>query len=445
MCKHFQGEKNMIKNYEQLEEYKEELRNVLNQTTKLVDPAMELVIYPSISRTYELCFLKDKKQIDLDKNFIFYFEKEFKKISKTNSIISDGFYQMNYIDNRIYVSYPRKELDYKIASFHQEPVFQEALIRARSFGNSTGLSSIEGINNFIDTYGEVDLIQIGEAKMQMQMSKIIEMISKENIKFISISGPSCSGKTTTANKLRIGLMSVGLNPLRISLDDYYYLPSQCPLNPDGTRNLESIDSLDIKEFQKEMISLLLGKETNLRTFHFKDKTADFNRVAKLNSNQPIIIEGIHGLNPKLWEGIDPSIIFKIYISPQPQISITNLKPFPFSEARLLRRLVRDEISRSTSFEETFSMWSKVREEEFETIYAGEENANFVFDSFYPYELSVMKELATPNLMNFRKASPYYEYAQSLCNNLKQIKTIDIKKIPVNSTFREFIGGGLYKG
>ena len=193
MCKHFQGEKNMIKNYEQLEEYKEELRNVLNQTTKLVDPAMELVIYPSISRTYELCFLKDKKQLDLDKNFIFYFEKEFKKISKTNSIISDGFYQMNYIDNRIYVSYPRKELDYKIASFHQEPVFQEALIRARSFGNSTGLSSIEGINNFIDTYGEVDLIQIGEAKMQMQMSKIIEMISKENIKFISFSGPSCSG------------------------------------------------------------------------------------------------------------------------------------------------------------------------------------------------------------------------------------------------------------
>ena len=94
----------MIKNYEQLEEYKEELRNVLNQTTKLVDPAMELVIYPSISRTYELCFLKDKKQIDLDKNFIFYFEKEFKKISRTNSIISDGFYQMNYIDNRIYVS-----------------------------------------------------------------------------------------------------------------------------------------------------------------------------------------------------------------------------------------------------------------------------------------------------------------------------------------------------
>lgn len=82
MCKHFQGEKNMIKNYEQLEEYKEELRNVLNQTTKLVDPAMELVIYPSISRTYELCFLKDKKQIDLDKNFIFYFEKEFKKCPK---------------------------------------------------------------------------------------------------------------------------------------------------------------------------------------------------------------------------------------------------------------------------------------------------------------------------------------------------------------------------
>ena len=91
------------------------------------------------------------------------------------------------------------------------------------------------------------------------------------------------------------------------------------------------------------------------------------------------------------------------------------------------------------------MWSKVREEEFETIYAGEENANFVFDSFYPYELSVMKELATPNLMNYRITSTYYQYVQSLCAYLKQIKTIDIKKIPVNSTFREFIGGGLYKG
>lgn len=427
--------------YETIEVCKDHLRKNIVEISQKLDPSLKVTIYPSISRTYELYFTKDGKEYKPSKAFVNDFLNERKNYCDGEEFKS----QFHIYNGRIYVSYPRHENNGKPAPFSEEKVFQDSLDRARYFNNAAGVSSIEGINSFIEKYGDIDFVQVCEMKMQMQMSKIIEMISSRNIKVITVSGPSCSGKTTTANKIRVGLMALGYKPLRISLDDYYLKPENCPKNLDGTRDLECLEALDIKELQLEIASLLSGKKTKLRTFNFKTKEICFEREETWDPSQPIIIEGIHALNKKLLANIDPSILFRVYISPHPQVIVNDSFVFPFSDVRLLRRLIRDKHSRSTSFEESLGMWDKVRDEEFITIYSGEENADYVFDSFYPYELNAMNQLVVPQLKQIPKDSPSYDHVQRLIKNLKDLKTIDLTRIPVNSTIREFIGGGSYKG
>lgn len=427
--------------YEEIETCKDSIRSDLLDICGRLDPTLAARIFPSISRTYEMVFSKDGRQVRPDDGFLKKIKEEYES-THANDRFNPVFH---IVDNGIYVSYPRHEFDGDVAPFKQEAVFHESLERARKFNDTTGLSSIDGINDFIDRYGDVDFIQMCEMRMQMQMSKIVEKISNRNVNVIAVSGPSSSGKTTTANKIRIGLMAVGYRPLRLSLDDYYLKPEDCPVGPDGKKMLESIEALDLGELRHEIESLLSGKRTKLRTFDFKTKEVHFDREETWDPSQPIIIEGIHALNKRLLEGIEATHAFRVYISPHPQVCIDDKNVFPFSDVRLLRRLIRDEKTRSTSFEESLGMWNSVRNEEFVTIYSGEENADFVFDSFYPYELCAMHQMVVPKLKLISKDSKYYEQAQRLIRNLDNLREINLDNIPVNSTIREFIGGGSFKG
>lgn len=407
-------------------------KEILTLTEKLY-PENRFYFLPSISRTNEL-LSKDK-----DKNFSKIYQMLMEKLAENKK------QRIHFYDNRIFLSLCRKELNDGYAPFLSEPIFEESLQRTRTFNENVGLSSMQEINEFLKTEGEVSLVEVSEDRLREQMVLAVNKVIERKARVIAISGPSSSSKTTTANKLRLALLSKGLRPLRISLDDYYWLPKDAPRNRDGTRDVESINSLDRNELQNEISSLLSGKKTKLRTYHFKDKSADYLREETLSLNQPIILEGIHALNPLLLNQIKSSLIFRIYVSPQPQIIITPSNPFQMSDIRLLRRLVRDKRTRGASYEETLSMWDKVRNEEFSSIYKGQENADFVFDSFFPYEVGVLKRLALPGLKAISKNSPYYGKAASLMEEIKDFKSVHVGIIPIDSSFREFIGKGVFKG
>lgn len=352
---------------------------------------------------------------------------------------------IRYYHPGIIIQYPRSEANGEIPPFEDAPTFGKTLKRAHQWAIATGADTIVGINEHLRQDGEVDFINLCESKHNQQICELGEMIQNEieSIRLICIAGPSSSGKTTFANKLRIELMSRGINPIRISLDDYYLPPDQCPLDENGERDLESIDALDVELFNKNMTDLISGMTVDLPKYDFLQGKKVFGRRISIPADQPIIIEGIHALNDKMTKDIPSHQKFKIFIAPQAQIAIDNHNPLSLTDLRLLRRIVRDYQFRGASALDTMGMWPSVRKGEFKWIYKTQEGANYVFNSLLPYELCAMKKYAMPLLEKIDLESKYFPIAERLIRMLKFFDSIDDTWIPNNSLIREFIGGSCY--
>lgn len=346
------------------------------------------------------------------------------------------------------IQYPRSEVNGEIPVFKDEPVFADALIRSRDWSNLTDLSFVSHINqkikdNELSTVELINLCENRHNRMLCDLGQTIEYNIKK-IRLICIAGPSSSGKTTFADRLTAELKSRGINPIRISMDDYYKRREDVPKDEDGNYDFECTEALDIKLFNQNLVSLLNGWEVNLPSFDFKTNDRVFNRKVKIGPNDPIIIEGIHALNEAVTSSIPKYLKFKIYISPQAQINLDNENPISLTDIRLLRRIVRDNQYRGSDAEETISMWPVVRKGEFKWIYNSQEDANYVFDSFLNYELCVIKKHAMPLLQAIDKEGEYGPDAERLISLLKYFKDIDEKWIPSTSLLKEFIGGSCYR-
>jgi uridine kinase len=284
-----------------------------------------------------------------------------------------------------------------------------------------------------------------EAKHNAMLTEIGDMVlsKKEQIRLIAIAGPSSSGKTTFSNRLRIELMTRGLRPVTISLDDYYLNREDIPTDEFGNVDLEHINTLDIDLFNQNMKDLIDGLETKLPIFDFKSKSRAGYRSLKVTSDNPIIIEGIHALNKKLTESIPKSQTFKVYISPQLQMNLDNHNPISLTNLRLIRRIVRDKQFRDASAIRTISMWDSVRAGEFKWIYPNQEQADYVYNSGLQYELCVLKKYALPTLREIPNDSEYFITANRLIKFLKYFVDIDDEVVPNNSLLREFIGGSCF--
>lgn len=344
------------------------------------------------------------------------------------------------------VQFPRAEEDGKIPPFIPEPVYEKTIEEAREWASKCHLNTIANINNYKKVYSDNDLIQMSETHHTNQLSDLGKAIvsSPSPIKLICIAGPSSSGKTTFANRLRLELMSRGLFPIRISLDDYYKNRDELPKEKDGSVDLETIHALNIDLFNKQILQLIEGEEVTLPKFDFQIEKSVQGRKLKLANNQPIIIEGIHALAEEMTSSIAQPNKFKIFIAPQAQVNIDDHNPISITDLRLLRRIVRDAKYRNSPAEETIEMWPKVRSGEFTWIYNTQQEADFVFNSFLPYELCVMKKYAYPLLSQIKKESPNYVVARRLLLFLKYFDNIDEANIPNNSLIREFIGGSCFK-
>ena len=354
-------------------------------------------------------------------------------------------YKIRLYSPGIIIQYPRAEAGGDIPKFEDAPTFGKTLKASHAWGKIAGADSVSGINEHIKKDGVIDFINMCETRHNRMLVELGNMIESDidTIRLICIAGPSSSGKTTFSNRLRIELLSRGIKPIRLSIDDYYLPKSEVPKDENGDPDLESINALDIELFNQNMLDLISGKEVQLPRFDFKLGHRVPGRKLKVSFSQPIIIEGIHALNDLLTINIPKHQKFKIYISPQAQINFDNHNPMSLTDLRLLRRIVRDKKYRNASAEETMSMWPSVRKGEFTWIYNTQEGADFVFNSLLSYELSVMKKYAMPLLNNIDTNSVYFPVAERLIRMLKYFDDMSDEWVPSNSLLREFIGGSCY--
>jgi uridine kinase len=238
-------------------------------------------------------------------------------------------------------------------------------------------------------------------------------------------------------------MSRGFQPIRISIDDYYLPKDQAPKDNDGKPDLESIHALNLALFNEHLAQLMNGEEVQLPNSKF-DSALEKTKKLKIQEDTLIIIEGIHALNDALTSVVPKTQKYKIYISPQSQINYDDHNPMSLTDLRLLRRIVRDKKYRGSPAEQTIDMWPSVRRGEFTWIYQTQEEADYVYNSFLPYELCVMKRYAIPVLSSIDKDSIYFPTAERLIRMLKYFVDIDEKWIPSNSLIREFIGGSCFR-
>lgn len=347
------------------------------------------------------------------------------------------------------IQYPRYELQAKIPSFEEESTYGKTLMQAAKWGETAHLQTICQINDRTkeDTN---DFIQMCEAKHSRMLSELGEAINRDidNIRLIAIAGPSSSGKTTFCNRLRIELLSRGINPVMISMDDYYRTKEEIAQIQNTTidnLDLEHVNCLNIDLFNQHLYQLISGEEVVLPYFNFVTGKPEEGKHLKLGHNAVIMIEGIHALNEKLTASIPKFQKFKIYIAPQMQINIDDHTPVSTTDLRLIRRIVRDMKFRNSPARDTIAMWPMVRDGEFHWIYPNQEGVDYVFNSELTYELAVMCNHALPTLKQIKPEDPEYIVANRLIKLLKYFTPItDESLIPCNSLIREFIGGSCFK-
>lgn len=400
--------------------------------------------YLKMKQTDKAKILKSRPE----KTVHFFSCEEYKNYLYGRMVPSTGYiksFKLRSYNPGIMISYPRSEVGGKIPPFKEEPNFAKSLTESGTWAKTVGFDLVSKINEAITIPEAPNLINLCEDKHNRMLVHLGDIIEKQitTTRLICIAGPSSSGKTTFANRLCDELKSRGFHPIRISLDDYYLDKEQVPLDEDGNYDFEHIDALDKDLFNQNILNLLNGEKVTLPKFNFKNNKRENGRTLKVNSQDPIIIEGIHALNEEMTYLIPKNNKFKIFISPQVQLNLDYENPISLTDVRLIRRIVRDFKYRSSDAEETLSMWPSVRKGEFKWIYKTQEGADYVYDSFLPYELCVLKQFALPLLYKIKKESIYFPAALRLIRTLKYFKEVSTKFVPCNSILCEFIGGSSY--
>lgn len=441
------------KNEDMTEELIYKIESKMNELIRADLPIRKLKVSKAEAiDIYRKLDMKDKADIIpyREEEYVHLYECEYNGVKYYNyplcyMVPSTGYlreFKLRYYDPGMIIQVPRSDTRGVIPEFINETKFANSLQSTSRWHEMNQLDTVNNINKFIHKYSKVALINVCETRINNFLTKLGEKILDRDsrIRLICIAGPSSSGKTSFSNRLIYELMSHGLRPLRISMDDYYFSKDEMPKNV----SLESIDAIDIDLFNQQMSDLIHGKTIYMPEFDFKTGKKELKKKVSLPDGQPIIIEGIHALNSLTCNNISSSAKYRIYIAPQPQINIDNLSPLSMTDMRLLRRIARDARTRNTTAAETIRMWPSVREGEFKYIYPTQENADFVFDSFMPYELCALRNVVLPLLEEITIDQEEYMMAFNLKYMVRYFLPISLGDIPCNSIIREFVGGTSFK-
>jgi uridine kinase len=302
------------------------------------------------------------------------------------------------------------------------------------------------LNKLIDDYEISQFILVEEALHEKKIAEIAaKIVSNPEYKIVLIAGPSSSGKTTFAKRLSVQLQACKATPLIIGLDDYFMNRERTPKKADGDYDFESIYALDLELLNKQLTQLLNGEAVELPKFNFnRGISQSSHNLIKMNKDNIIVMEGIHGLNELLTSAIPAKFKVKIYVSALNQLNIDNHNRIPTTDCRLIRRMVRDNRYRGYSAEETLTRWKDVRDGEEKNIFPFQENADFMFNSTLTYELGVLKKYAWKMLQKISNKSAVYTEAHRLQTLLNYIKDIPDAMVPYNSIIREFTNGSIFR-
>ena len=349
-------------------------------------------------------------------------------------------------DKGIVVRFPSIYDNKKVKRYTHHTNYFNTLEEYSAWGNNLNINNIGELNDYITSNKPADIIQLSEIMQDYKLLSIAEQIvlNKEDYKIILLSGPSSSGKTTSAMKLSLYLKSLGLNPTHLSLDDYFHERVETPLGEDGKPDFESITAVDIKLFDSQISKLLKGTKVVVPTFNFIDGKKEYKRTVQLKENDILIIEGLHALNEELLTNIPKKKKFKIYVSPLTYLNIDNDNRISMTDLRLLRRMVRDNRTRGYSPSVTLGTWMKVRSGEEKHVFPYQDNADALFNTSLAYELSVLKTYAEPLLFSIKEDDPEYQTAQRLIELLKFVLPIPSESVPKTSILREFIGDSYFE-
>ncbi len=331
------------------------------------------------------------------------------------------------------------------------PDYEDEKMLYKTFGEQTRWGKLMGINYVCDLARQMEegkfkeLVQLSEALHERRIVEIADMIAKQKKRIILIAGPSSSGKTTFAQRLCIQLRVNGLDPIYMGTDDYFVEREDTPLDEYGERNYEDLEAVDVGLFNSNMKDLLEGKSVDLPSFDFiTGKKVFGKRITSIESNQLIVIEGIHALNEVLTQQIPREDKFKIYISPLTQLNIDSHNRIVTTDHRMLRRMVRDYKYRGHTAQSTIASWPKVRAGEDKNIFPYSNEADAIFNSSHLYEICVLKKYAQNLLESVKPDEKEYADAGRLLNFLQFFKTVEEDWcIPNNSILREFIGGSVF--
>lgn len=354
------------------------------------------------------------------------------------------YFKLRYYLPGFILEYPRRANPKVIPPYVEQGKLFNIFFEAEQWQKNLRIPDVAALNRTIDEGKFNDLVRVCEALHEKQIAQIADLIhrEKERLRIILIAGPSSSGKTTFAERLLIQLRVNGLWPITIGLDDYFVDRDKTPLDADGKPDFEALEAIDLELFNTHLTKLIQGEEVELPTFDFMEgKRKWTGRTLRITADQPIIIEGIHGLNDKLTEAIPQGRKFKIYISSLTNLNIDNHTRISTTDARMLRRIVRDHQFRSHSAAATIQLWPSVRRGEEQHIFPFQESADVMFNSSLLYELSVLKGVVEPLLQEITPDQEQYGEAQRLLTFLRHFKAVaPTEVIPCNSILREFIGG-----
>lgn len=365
-------------------------------------------------------------------------------------VLSTGalqIYDLVEYHDGLLLRFPKTKCPNQLPPYKDEPKLFNLFKQYKEWGKRVNVLSAASLNELVATKKINDFIDIAETHQEKCISDIATQIVKsKKVRVVLIAGPSSSGKTTSAKKLGLELQAMGYTPKLISLDSYYAGKDKTPLDENGKPDFECLEALNIELLNQNLVDLFSGKEVTIPSYDFHTSTSYFEECNKmtLKENEILILEGIHGLNPKLTPKVPEEVKFKIYLSALTQLNLDDHNRISTSDNRLIRRIVRDNNFRGKPAEGTIAMWPSVQKGEELHIFPYHNNADAILNTALDYELSVLRVYAAPLLRRVKPTTAEYSEAQRLLAFLENFATIAPTEVPPRSIIREFIGGSAFK-
>lgn len=354
-------------------------------------------------------------------------------------------FDLTYINKKgLVLRFPTAYIKDKIKEYEHHPHMYDVFNEYRAWAKTIQIENSVDLNKMISSGSINDLIRMDETLQSNKLLEVARKISEnKKIKMVLMAGPSSSGKTTTSRKLSMYLKSFGLKIRTISMDDYFVDSAQTPLGEDGKPDFECLEAVDLKLFDKQIEQLLNGEEVILPTFNFILGVKEYKEKAKMDKNEILVIEGIHGLDSNILTNIPRENKFKIYLSALTELNIDNHNRISTSDNRLLRRIIRDNRTRGYDVTKTLESWAKVRSGEEKYVFPYQDDADFTFNTGLIYEIGILKTYVEPLLYSVDDKSPQYEEAKRLIDFLRLFLPIPSDAVPQDSILREFIGNSCF--